>query len=497
MRTKVLLSALFVFVALVGVSAQGDTDTVTLTEAMESVGTGDVELFGHSVTRAAPGIPDFNPDLPAGVWDAVEDAVRQHIHWHTDPIYTAHALPGGRERITEGKNLDDPVVYEDPPEEDDPVGVTGVLVGASSDPEVPLSYLLKRMQIGFAQEFVWIARDLISGGVGTNIESSHWTKDNMVLNVGGLDFKFIHLGWDADHTDEEFGPRRLLDSVDKVYHGAGFLAALAGSDEPLDYKQSQTVTVEHSRVVTMDRETNLDIGAEIGTTIGGGELGVSVEAKLTTEFGVKLDNSQTDSEAHSTQTTKEIAYLFPAGRDTLLTLTTRTVQTERHLAINGVSNMGFDVSWLTSLTWANTQNHPPRANLVVGNPLGVKVKGHGDEQTYNISFDTWGEFEETLEGYNTDFPKMQGWLRAAERDNIWLGLEGGVNKTEPLGPHISRIRAPSIRRVVFTGTQREKEDGVLTVEPRDVTGENLGDVKTDLGLPDDLTHDPDNRISGM
>ena len=39
-------------------------------------------------------------------------AVRQHVQWHLDPAYTAHALPGGKERITKGKNLNDPVVYE-------------------------------------------------------------------------------------------------------------------------------------------------------------------------------------------------------------------------------------------------------------------------------------------------------------------------------------------------------------------------------------------------
>ena len=117
----------------------------------------------------------------------------------------------------------------------------------------------------------------------------------------------------------------LLDTTDKTYQGAGFLAALAESEEGLDYRQTQTVTVEHKRDVTMDRETHIDIGAEVGTTIGGENYGVSVEAKLTTEFGTKVDNSQTDEESRSKETSKEINYLFPAGKDTLLTIATRTV----------------------------------------------------------------------------------------------------------------------------------------------------------------------------
>ena len=73
---------------------------------------------------------------------------------------------------------------------------------SGDDPEVPLSYLLKQQQIAFAREFVWFARDLMSSGVGTHIESAHWSKDNMVLTVGGpyandlVHLTFKHLGWD-------------------------------------------------------------------------------------------------------------------------------------------------------------------------------------------------------------------------------------------------------------------------------------------------------------
>ena len=364
-------------------------------------------------------------------------------------------------------------------------GAPGAVLAA--DPEVPLSYLLKQQQIGFAREFVWFARDLISGGVGTHIESDHWTKDNMVLTVGGpLHLTFRHLGWDPQHTDEEFGPRKLLDTTDKTYQGAGFLAALRDSTEGVDYKQTQTVTVEHHREVTMDRETHIDIGAEAGVTIGGDSVGVSVETKLTTEFGTRVDNSQTDGESRSRETSKEINYLFPAGRDTLLTIVTRTVSTEQWLKIDGVSDMGFSVRWPVSLTWANSQDHPPRANLVGGgNPLGLKTTGRGDSQMYSMTFANWDEFETMMEGFNTNFPAMAGWQFA----------RGDIIDGEQIGPHIARIRAPSLRAVVFSGIQREDEDGVLTVDIQDVTGQDLGGIQTQYNLPDDRTADPNGRIA--
>ena len=227
------------------------------------------------------------------------------------------------------------------------------VISDPNDPVIPLSYKIKQMQVRVAREFVWVARSLISGRVGTTIDASHWQTDHMILTLGGdVRMTFRHFGWDPEHTDEEFGPRKLLGSSGKHYRGAGFLAALGESSEGLDYKQAQTVTSSHSREVTLDEETTIDIGVEVGTTIGGDNYGVSVEAKLSTEFGKRIDNSQTDAESKSTEVTKEINYFFPPHKDTLLTLDTRSVQTQRWLRINGVSNVGLTVSWPVSLTWA-------------------------------------------------------------------------------------------------------------------------------------------------
>ena len=104
--------------------AMSNTDTVTLRQAMADAGTADARLLGHAIARVAPGFPPFGDDetdpecgnavkaADAEAWDAVKADVKRHVHWHADPAYTAHALPGGRERITRGPNLSDPVVYE-------------------------------------------------------------------------------------------------------------------------------------------------------------------------------------------------------------------------------------------------------------------------------------------------------------------------------------------------------------------------------------------------
>ena len=89
------------------------TDTVTLQEAMNYVGTGDVGVLGHSLSKVAPGLPPFDDGgVDGAAWDKVKAAVRQHVQWHQDPALTVHALLLGKERITKGPHLSDPVVYE-------------------------------------------------------------------------------------------------------------------------------------------------------------------------------------------------------------------------------------------------------------------------------------------------------------------------------------------------------------------------------------------------
>ena len=115
--------------------------------------------------------------------------------------------------------------------------------------------------------------------------------------------------------------------------------------------------------------------------------------------------------------------------------------------------------------------------------MGLETTGRGDSQMYSMTFANWDEFETMMEGFNTDFPAMAGWQFA----------RGDIINGEQIGPHIARIRAPSMRAVVFSGIQREDEDGVLTLDIVDVTGQDLCDIQTRLQLPADLVHDPDGR----
>ena len=385
-----------------------------------------------------------------------------------------------------------------------------VLAGAG--PAVPLSYLIKQMHVALARELVWLCRTTMGGfcrGPDDHprdwLDSAHWAPKSMKLTINGGSLgtptiiTFSHLGWDPLLTRETFGPRQQLGSTDKTYKGAGFLAALRESETDLEYNDSQTVDVQHSREVSLSREVSIDIGSEQGVTIGGDNAGYKVEAKLSEQFGTSIASSKTEAESKDDSETKQLDYTFPARRDTLMTLNTRSVETQRHLAIDGVAEFGMTIRFNldpSSAVMAPFGNlHRP---LMDGNPEGLQKVGHaGDTGTiYEISFDNWAQFVDFLHGTDVRFPGMRRYWEWATNPHSRIWDQGGHSTPGPLmAEHIQRLVDPMLRAVVFDGLQHEHEDGVVTDEVDNVTGQDLGAIKERQQLPGNLVHDPDGRVN--
>ena len=110
--------------------------------------------------------------------------------------------------------------------------------------------------------------------------------------------------------------------------------------------------------------------------------------------------------------------MFPAGHDTLLTVTTRTVSTRRSMRIDGVADMGLTMTWPMSITDCILDHIDQNAgckHLINDGNRGlaqgrqrwpVRVRS----ECYQIRFPAWQDFNEMMEGFNTDFPRMAGWL---------------------------------------------------------------------------------------
>ena len=295
---------------------QDDTDTVTLAQAMASTGTEDAGLFGHSVGRAAPGIPPFDPDIPGDVWDAVEADVRQHVFWHTDDRFTVHALSAGREKITSGPRLDDPVVYEDP----EPVDVARAVgsldafrVGGGRAPAPNQSFLAKQMQTRIAACISTVVQELsnrarvspVPWQVPDNVlwQPIGWRIGNQHFDyrpVPGQDrasgpyasITFSNARWDPSYSKVNYGTKTIAQDVRVSDTGK---TKLIQNDSDgyvgVSYTESEAITNAFSSTVT--HGMTLDMTASSTTTVGGEYAGVSAEQSITLEFGV----STTDEES--------------------------------------------------------------------------------------------------------------------------------------------------------------------------------------------------------
>ena len=236
--------------------------------------------------------------------------------------------------------------------------------------------------------------------------------------------------------------------------------------------------------MTLDQETHFDIGSKTGVTIGGDSSGGKLEQELSVEFGMKFENSQTEAESTDTTVVKTINYTFPAHKDTLLRLDTRSVQSQRSLRINAVASMGFLVTLQQDLVWESGYQQGWLRNYLFneknGSAGGVEKKG----STYEFGFGGWADFIDMLSGFNVKFPAMVGFLAKARQSD------------DKEKYNLIPLFSTAIRQIAWTGIQHETEDGVITLDVSDVTGQDLGAIKDKYALNEGQTHDPNGRITG-
>ena len=112
--------------------------------------------------------------------------------------------------------------------------------------------------------------------------------------------------------------------------------------------------------------------------------------------------------------------MFPAGRDTLLTLTTRTVSTRRSMRINGVPDMGLTMTWPTSITDCILDSHrlrmPPAPASTSSTPATVgcarsaEAGRAGPISATRFAFPRGRISTRCWRGSTLNFPRMAGWL---------------------------------------------------------------------------------------
>ena len=385
--------------AAVVTEAQDEADTVTLEQAMESVGTADVELFSHSVARAAPGIPPFDPDLPADVWDAVEADVRAtrdvahrrslyrpraagwrraHHRW-AEPgrsdrlrglIMKRHLLIGTLLAVSLACALSSQVPLTDLQGQaltgPRPIEALNALrVGGGSAPTPNQSLISQskcrtRMAACIAsvvQELSNYARvspsawqvpdNVLWKPIGWRIQHQHFDyrpvpgKDHNDGPYASVTFSKAR--WDPTYSKVNYGTKRIAQDV-KVSDSAKTKVVQNDSDVSVlvTYTESEAITNAFSTTVT--HGLTLDMTTSSETEVGGEYAGVSAKETLTLEFGVTTTDEETREESQEGTSEAAINIEFDAEprQYYLVTITKEHATTYQPFSIDGV--MDFDIT---------------------------------------------------------------------------------------------------------------------------------------------------------
>ena len=350
-------------------------------------------------------------------------------------------------------------------------------VHLAGDPEItPLSYYIQQRQVAWAKDFGHLWQDIMMDTLGISADTSQWTTDNMHICVPGCSefyagavlLTFTDVVWDPENTTLVYGPVKKLDSVDKNYHGSGFLADLQDENEPLQINQTQTVTSEHTRETSFSTETRFDIASSQKVTIGGDNTGAKVEGEFSEAFGVTWDESEANTESTSVSVSKSIDYEFEPGDAWLLLLKTEATSYEGDMTVTGVPTWTVEVKWNTPLDYERSKWAP----AVWGSHV---TKCDGDPYAGLITCDfkvTIDEWQEAIEGVNTNFP----------------GLHNYKPYDADTAGHVKNLWDPAKRQIVWNGKQTYTSDGVVDIAVTKVTGKDLDQIQRDNGLDDDQVH---------
>ena len=202
------------------------------------------------------------------------------------------------------------------------------------------------------------------------------------------------------------GPKRIGQNL-KINDDAKTKIIRNSSDGPIHvaYEEAVEVTNSFSSSVTkgvsldMTKESHAEVSAE--QKISGEYMGVSAEASLSETFGVSQSSSRSENEENAREKSKEgtksesLAIEFDATPEShyLVTISKEHKTSYQPFRINGV--MDFDIHLHmpghSGPSQQHASHHPGNDILVVG------MDG----------------FQQFIEGYDTNYPKMQGFIHEA------------------------------------------------------------------------------------
>ena len=308
------------------------------------------------------------------------------------------------------------------------------------------------------------------------VPPSNWRKDNMVFTFGPGDqysphVKFSATRWDPEHSDLDYGDKKIMDNVQvnddaktKIVRNEtdGELHVAYEEEASLTNSFSSAITKGVTLDVTKSKTDTKDASVDAEQTISGEYAGVSAEAKLSEHFGISQEKSESRSEGHSSELAKEkseegttsekIAIDFSAKprSNYLVTITKENERTEQPFDINGIED--FDIE------------------ITLGKNGGGKLAEHCPYD--KVTLKGIDALEQFMHGYDTDYPKMQGYWNKADgmaKQGIEYFLNPDNRRIQASGTSYAELQSNADYKVELLGDKIPADlDNLPVVDASDV-----------------------------
>ena len=203
---------------------------------------------------------------------------------------------------------------------------------------------------------------------------------------------FSNARYDPQQSSINYGPKRIAQNVE-VNNDAKTKVIRNDSDATVSvsYDESESLTNSFSTSVT--KGMTLDISVDSTQTISGGYGGVSASVSMQEHFGVSKTSEETHEQSEEGTTEESISIEFDAapGNYYLVTITKEHEVTYQDFEIDGVMDFDIDI-YMPGRNGGRLDSHYPGDH--------VKVQGVSG-------------FNQFVNGYDTDYPAMQGFLNSA------------------------------------------------------------------------------------
>ena len=312
-------------------------------------------------------------------------------------------------------------------------------------PTVDLSYYVRQSQQEFATGLYQCLAD--SGQISFDAPpgpmlTDEWNPTSQVIRetpnaAHGLNFRVSYqfTGFDPEESEWVYGHPTEENTALVTHPSATLSWDNSSGASVLHVNRKQTVTKHQSTLTETDDIVKVDIGSEIGFTLGGKESGGSIEGKITANLGITHGVKDVKSISEDESVEVGVNTDIPVGDKVQAVFTSPRVTTVTPFDVDGYIDGPLYVSFDDGIAVGTLSQllHGPR------------YQPDTSAGRHIIYFTGFSDLYQALEGTNTSFPGLKG----------------------PIFPDCPP-KVDDLRKVVWHGTLRSVEDTTVNVSFRKV-----------------------------